>query len=63
MDGVGYYPEAEFVHVDVGPVRQWTFDGGRMDVAGHHKETDGEQRSPNEEPTSGGVGSGNRSGQ
>lgn len=23
--GVGYYPAGQFVHVDVGPVRQWTF--------------------------------------
>ena len=23
--GVGYYPKSQFVHVDVGPVRQWTF--------------------------------------
>ncbi len=22
--GVGYYPRSQFVHVDVGPVRQWT---------------------------------------
>ncbi|QMV18733.1 DUF882 domain-containing protein [Granulicella sp. 5B5] len=27
--GVGYYPKSQFVHVDVGPVRQWTFAGGR----------------------------------
>jgi uncharacterized protein YcbK (DUF882 family) len=27
--GVGYYPKSQFVHVDVGPVRQWTY-------AGHH---------------------------
>ena len=27
--GVGYYPVSQFVHVDVGPVRQWTFRGGR----------------------------------
>jgi len=25
--GVGYYPVSQFVHVDVGPVRQWTFGG------------------------------------
>jgi uncharacterized protein YcbK (DUF882 family) len=25
--GVGYYPRSQFVHVDVGPVRQWTFAG------------------------------------
>ena len=23
--GVGYYPRSQFVHVDVGPVREWTF--------------------------------------
>jgi uncharacterized protein YcbK (DUF882 family) len=23
--GVGYYPVSQFVHVDVGPVREWTF--------------------------------------
>ncbi len=25
--GVGYYPVSQFVHVDVGPVRQWSFSG------------------------------------
>ena len=25
--GVGYYPVSQFVHVDVGPVRTWTFSG------------------------------------
>jgi uncharacterized protein YcbK (DUF882 family) len=25
--GVGYYPNSQFVHVDVGPVRQWAFFG------------------------------------
>ena len=25
--GVGYYPVSEFVHLDVGPVRQWSFGG------------------------------------
>ncbi len=25
--GVGYYPMSQFVHVDVGPVRQWSFNG------------------------------------
>ncbi len=27
MGGVGYYPASQFVHVDVGPVRQWQFGG------------------------------------
>ncbi|SFS00245.1 Uncharacterized conserved protein YcbK, DUF882 family [Granulicella pectinivorans] len=27
MGGVGYYPAGQFVHVDVGPVREWTFSG------------------------------------
>jgi len=29
--GVGYYPVSQFVHVDVGPVRQWTFAGRDSD--------------------------------
>ena len=29
MGGVGYYPTSQFVHVDVGPVRQWQFGGMR----------------------------------
>jgi uncharacterized protein YcbK (DUF882 family) len=31
--GVGYYPKSQFVHVDVGPVRQWTYAPHR---AGKH---------------------------
>jgi uncharacterized protein YcbK (DUF882 family) len=27
--GVGYYPKSQFVHVDVGPVRQWSFGASR----------------------------------
>lgn len=27
MGGVGFYPTSGFVHVDVGPVRQWQFGG------------------------------------
>lgn len=27
MGGVGYYPISQFVHVDVGPVRDWQFGG------------------------------------
>jgi uncharacterized protein YcbK (DUF882 family) len=27
VGGVGYYPVSQFVHVDVGPVRQWTYTG------------------------------------
>jgi uncharacterized protein YcbK (DUF882 family) len=29
--GVGYYPISQFVHVDVGPVRTWTFRGNGDD--------------------------------
>ena len=29
MGGVGYYPKSQFVHVDVGPVREWQFGGAR----------------------------------
>ena len=32
MGGVGYYPEARFVHVDVGPVRQWTLEAGTVEI-------------------------------
>lgn len=28
--GVGYYPRSQFVHVDVGPVREWQYGGMRM---------------------------------
>ena len=30
MGGVGYYPSSQFVHVDVGPVRQWQFGGMQL---------------------------------
>ncbi|GAC1365480.1 MAG: hypothetical protein NVSMB3_14090 [Acidobacteriaceae bacterium] len=30
VGGVGYYPVSEFVHVDVGPVREWQFGGLRQ---------------------------------
>ncbi|MCL2660023.1 MAG: DUF882 domain-containing protein [Acidobacteriaceae bacterium] len=33
--GVGYYPYNHFVHVDVGPVREWTFGGGRSRRTSH----------------------------
>ena len=33
--GVGYYPISQFVHVDVGPVRQWSFGGGGDGSAPH----------------------------
>jgi uncharacterized protein YcbK (DUF882 family) len=29
--GVGYYPRSQFVHVDVGPVRTWTYGGSGDD--------------------------------
>lgn len=29
--GVGYYPVSQFVHVDVGPVRQWTYGSAHND--------------------------------
>ncbi|MEK6397607.1 MAG: DUF882 domain-containing protein [Terriglobus sp.] len=34
--GVGYYPKAQFVHVDIGPVRQWTY-AGHHGSAGKHR--------------------------
>ncbi len=35
MGGVGYYPSSHFVHVDVGPVRTWSF-GVRRGVRKRH---------------------------
>ena len=35
--GVGYYPRGQFIHVDVGPVRHWTFSGRRSHKKGHGK--------------------------
>jgi uncharacterized protein YcbK (DUF882 family) len=36
--GVGYYPVSQFVHVDVGPVREWTFAPVRARRGrAHHK--------------------------
>jgi uncharacterized protein YcbK (DUF882 family) len=37
--GVGYYPRSQFVHVDVGPVRTWTFAGvsGRPNYSRHRR--------------------------
>jgi uncharacterized protein YcbK (DUF882 family) len=32
--GVGYYPHSNFVHVDVGRVRQWCFDCTARQIAG-----------------------------
>lgn len=34
--GVGYYPSSQFVHVDVGPVRQWAF-GKKPRKPGRHR--------------------------
>ena len=34
--GVGYYPVSQFVHVDVGPVRQWSY-GGASHTRRHHR--------------------------
>jgi uncharacterized protein YcbK (DUF882 family) len=44
--GVGYYPKSQFVHVDVGPVREWSFGGAqkrhpRMVRAGYSKHRHG----------------------
>lgn len=29
--GVGWYPRSHFIHIDSGPVRNWTLDGGGYD--------------------------------
>ncbi len=31
LGGVGYYPRGQFVHVDVGPVRKWSYFGRSSD--------------------------------
>ncbi len=36
--GVGYYPKGQFIHVDTGPVREWTFAPRRaMHTRRHHR--------------------------
>ncbi|MCU1322121.1 MAG: hypothetical protein JWM43_1770 [Acidobacteriaceae bacterium] len=35
--GVGYYPVSQFVHVDVGPVRQWAFGRSPRKAGRRHK--------------------------
>lgn len=35
--GVGYYPKGQFVHVDTGPVREWTFAPRRGSRARRHR--------------------------
>jgi uncharacterized protein YcbK (DUF882 family) len=37
--GVGYYPVSQFVHVDVGPVREWSFGGAPRRPYRHHTHT------------------------
>jgi len=34
--GVGYYPKGQFVHVDTGPIRKWTY-AGRRGKHGHRR--------------------------
>jgi hypothetical protein len=29
--GVGWYPQSRFIHLDSGPVRNWTLDGRNFD--------------------------------
>ena len=53
--GVGWYPHSDFMHIDSGPVRNWTldgtgfenllrFDGHRLRFAGAHRPTTVAQR-------------------
>lgn len=35
--GVGYYPKGQFVHVDTGPVRKWTYTPHRARHARRHR--------------------------
>lgn len=45
MGGVGYYPTSQFVHVDVGPVRQWQFGGKPMNQIASRGRRHGHKRS------------------
>ena len=33
--GVGYYPNSDFIHLDIGRVRQWCFDCPARLIAGN----------------------------
>ena len=35
VGGVGYYPISQFVHVDVGPVREWQYGATFRRARGH----------------------------
>lgn len=35
--GVGYYPKGQFIHVDTGPVREWTYAPRRAGHARRHR--------------------------
>ena len=37
--GVGYYPRSQFIHVDTGPVREWTFAPHRALHSTHYRST------------------------
>lgn len=44
--GVGYYPKSQFIHVDVGPVRQWTYSPHAHRVSRHtHRRSSHAKRS------------------
>ncbi len=36
--GVGYYPKSQFVHVDVGPVRKWTYSASHAHRHSHRSQ-------------------------
>jgi uncharacterized protein YcbK (DUF882 family) len=35
--GVGYYPKSQFIHVDTGPVREWTYAPHRANRSRRHR--------------------------
>jgi len=35
--GVGYYPKSQFIHIDTGPVREWTFAPRRATRTRRHR--------------------------
>jgi uncharacterized protein YcbK (DUF882 family) len=57
--GVGWYPHSGFIHIDTGPVRNWTLDEGGLDgllvFDGHHLRMVGKAGEGNRQLLGGGA--------
>jgi uncharacterized protein YcbK (DUF882 family) len=57
--GVGWYPHSGFIHIDTGPVRNWTLDEGGLDgllvFDGHHLRMVGKAGGGNNQLLGGGA--------